>query len=62
MSSFEGLFSLVARTVGQPAAEWLERHVEVPEALHAFSWNETALHRAWLAEALWKRFLPVACT
>jgi hypothetical protein len=52
MSSFQGLFSLVASVVGQPAAQWLESHVEVPEGLHAFSWSETALHRAWLAEAL----------
>jgi len=52
MSSFEGLFSLVARTVGQPAADWLERHVEVPQGLYAFAWHEAALHRAWLAEAL----------
>lgn len=52
MSSFEGLFSLVASIVGQPAAEWLDAHVEVPEGLHAFSWSETSLHRAWLAEAL----------
>lgn len=52
MSSFEGLFSLVARTIGQPAADWLERHVEVPEGLHTFAWSEKALHRVWLAEAL----------
>lgn len=52
MSSFEGLFSLVASVVGQPAAQWLESHVEVPAGLHAFSWSDTALHRVWLAEAL----------
>jgi hypothetical protein len=52
MSSFEGLFSLVASTVGQPAATWLESHVEVPQGLHEFAWSEAAVHRAWLAEAL----------
>ncbi|WP_397450166.1 DUF1338 domain-containing protein [Pseudomonas sp. NA-150] len=52
MSSFEGLFSLVASVVGQPAAQWLENHVEVPRGLEDFSWSETAVHRAWLAEAL----------
>ncbi|MDB6141187.1 MAG: calmodulin-binding protein, partial [Pseudomonas sp.] len=52
MSSFEGLFSLVASVVGQPAAQWLESHVEVTEELHAFSWSDTAVHRVWLAEAL----------
>jgi hypothetical protein len=52
MSSFQGLFSLVASVVGQPAAQWLESHVEVPESLHAFSWSDSALHRVWLAEAL----------
>jgi hypothetical protein len=52
MSSFQGLFSLVASTVGQPAADWLNDHVEVPEGLHAFAWSEDAIHRVWLAEAL----------
>lgn len=52
MSSFQGLFSLVASIVGQPAAQWLESRVEVPEGLHAFSWSDTAVHRVWLAEAL----------
>jgi hypothetical protein len=52
MSSFQGLFSLVATVVGQPAAQWLESHVEVPQGLHEFSWGEDNLHRAWLAEAL----------
>jgi len=52
MSSFQGLFSLVASVVGEPAAQWLESHVEVPQGLHAFSWSDTALHRVWLAEAL----------
>jgi len=52
MSSFPGLFSLVASVVGQPAADWLKDHVEVPEGLQAFAWSETALHRVWLAEAL----------
>lgn len=52
MSSFEDLFSLVASTVGQPAADWLKDHVEVPETLHAFAFREDAIHRVWLAEAL----------
>ncbi|HEY0285867.1 MAG TPA: DUF1338 domain-containing protein [Pseudomonas sp.] len=52
MSSFQGLFSLVASTVGQPAADWLKDHVEVPARLHAFAWREEAIHRVWLAEAL----------
>jgi len=52
MSSFEGLFSLVASVLGQPAAQWLEIHVEVPAALHDFSSHQDALHRVWLAEAL----------
>jgi hypothetical protein len=52
MSSFQGLFSLVTAIVGQPAAEWLERHVEVPQGLHDFSSGEDNLHRVWLAEAL----------
>lgn len=52
MPSFQGLFSLVASIVGQPAAQWLESRVEVPEGLHAFSYSETAVHRVWLAEAL----------
>ncbi|MEB0041011.1 MULTISPECIES: DUF1338 family protein [unclassified Pseudomonas] len=52
MSSFEGLFSLVASVVGQPAAQWLEAHVEVPAGLHDFKWSDTKLHRVWLAEAL----------
>ncbi|MGY2226758.1 2-oxoadipate dioxygenase/decarboxylase family protein [Pseudomonas gingeri] len=52
MSSFEGLFSLVASVLGQPAAQWLEQHVDVPAALHDFSFDDAALHRVWLAEAL----------
>ena len=52
MTAFQGLFSLVASTVGQPAAEWLERRVHVPQALHDFSWSEEGVHRVWLAEAL----------
>ena len=52
MTAFQGLFSLVASTVGQPAADWLEHRVEVPQALHDFSWSDNAIHRVWLAEAL----------
>ena len=52
MSSFDGLVSLVDSLLGQPAAGWLRKHVEVPEGLLRFSWHEEALHRAWLAEAL----------
>jgi hypothetical protein len=52
MTAFQGLFSLVASTVGQPAADWLERRVDVPHALHDFSWSEEGIHRVWLAEAL----------
>ncbi|WP_297846292.1 DUF1338 domain-containing protein [Pseudomonas sp.] len=52
MSSFEGLFSLVASVVGQPAAQWLEAHVDVPQGLHDFAWSDAELHRVWLAEAL----------
>lgn len=52
MTAFQGLFKLVASTVGQPAADWLEHRVEVPQALHNFSWSDEAVHRVWLAEAL----------
>ncbi|MFJ5298258.1 DUF1338 domain-containing protein [Pseudomonas sp. NPDC088368] len=52
MTAFHGLFSLVASTVGQPAADWLERRVDVPQALHDFSWSDGGVHRVWLAEAL----------
>ncbi|MGA9222707.1 MAG: DUF1338 domain-containing protein, partial [Pseudomonas graminis] len=52
MTAFQGLFTLVASTVGQPAAAWLEDRVEVPQALGGFSWSEEAVHRVWLAEAL----------
>lgn len=52
MTAFQGLFSLVASAVGQPAADWLEHRVEVPQALHNFSWTDEAVHRVWLAEAL----------
>jgi hypothetical protein len=52
MSSFQGLFSLVASTVGQSAADWLKDHVEVPAGLQDFAWSEQAIHRVWLAEAL----------
>jgi hypothetical protein len=52
MSSFQGLFSLVASTVGQSAADWLKGHVEVPAGLQDFAWSEQAIHRVWLAEAL----------
>ncbi|HXR00246.1 MAG TPA: DUF1338 domain-containing protein [Pseudomonas sp.] len=52
MTAFQGLFSLVASTVGQPAADWLEQRVEVPQTLHNFAWTEGAVHRVWLAEAL----------
>jgi hypothetical protein len=52
MTAFHGLFSLVASTVGQPAADWLERRVDVPQALHDFSWSDEGVHRVWLAEAL----------
>lgn len=52
MSSFEGLFSLVASVVGQGAANWLEDHVDVPNGLHDFSCNDADVHRVWLAEAL----------
>ncbi|MEX6662653.1 DUF1338 domain-containing protein [Pseudomonas sp. W2-17] len=52
MTAFQGLFSLVASTVGQPAAAWLEHRVEVPQALGRFSWSDEAVHRVWLAEAL----------
>ncbi|TDV65930.1 2-oxoadipate dioxygenase/decarboxylase family protein [Pseudomonas sp. LP_7_YM] len=52
MNAFPRLFSLVAATVGQPAADWLERRVEVPQALQNFSWSDDAIHRVWLAEAL----------
>jgi len=52
MTAFQGLFSLVASTVGQPAAEWLEHRVEVPKVLGGFSWSDEAIHRVWLAEAL----------
>ena len=52
MSSFDGLFSLVESVLGQSAAHWLREHVEVPRGLLAFSWNQQAVHRAWLAEGL----------
>lgn len=52
MTAFQSLFSLVASTVGQPAADWLERRVEVPHALQNFSWSDDGIHRVWLAEAL----------
>ncbi|RJX76448.1 2-oxoadipate dioxygenase/decarboxylase family protein [Pseudomonas sp. LS-2] len=52
MTAFQGLFSLVASTVGQPAADWLKDRVEVPQALEGFSWSDDAIHRVWLAEAL----------
>lgn len=52
MSSFQGLFSLVADVIGQPAAEWLASRVDVPTALHEFDWQPDAIHRVWLAEAL----------
>ncbi|MDH0746637.1 DUF1338 family protein [Pseudomonas sp. GD03842] len=52
MTPFQGLFSLVASTVGQPAAQWLESRVEVPQALQRFSWSADSVHRVWLAEAL----------
>lgn len=52
MTAFQGLFSLVASTVGQSAAGWLEHRVEVPQALQRFAWTDGAIHRVWLAEAL----------
>lgn len=52
MTAFQGLFSLVASAVGQPAAEWLEQRVEVSPALNDFAWSPEAVHRVWLAEAL----------
>jgi hypothetical protein len=52
MTAFQGLFSLVASTVGQPAADWLKHRVDVPQGLQEFSWSEGAIHRVWLAEAL----------
>lgn len=52
MTAFQGLFSLVASTVGQPAADWLKHRVDVPPALQDFSWSDEAVHRVWLAEAL----------
>jgi hypothetical protein len=52
MTAFQGLFSLVASTVGQPAADWLKHRVDVPQGLQEFSWSEDAIHRVWLAEAL----------
>ena len=52
MSSFDGLFSLVETALDQPTAHWLREHVEVPRGLLAFSWNQQAVHRAWLAEGL----------
>jgi hypothetical protein len=52
MTAFQGLFSLVASTIGQPAATWLQQRVEVPHALGEFSWSDEAIHRVWLAEAL----------
>ncbi|WP_296259045.1 MULTISPECIES: 2-oxoadipate dioxygenase/decarboxylase family protein [unclassified Pseudomonas] len=52
MTAFQGLFSLVAATVGQPAADWLEHRVEIPQALQNFSWSPDGIHRVWLAEAL----------
>lgn len=52
MSSFPGLFSLVSSVLGQSATDWLQRHVEVPQALADFTWKDDVLHRVWLAEAL----------
>jgi len=52
MPSVQPLFSLIAATVGQPAADWLASHVEVPQGLASFAWTDSAIHRAWLAEAL----------
>ena len=52
MPAFEGLFTLVESALGQPAAQWLRVHVEVPDALQHFNWSEQAVHRVWLAEAL----------
>ncbi|QEY65198.1 DUF1338 domain-containing protein [Metapseudomonas lalkuanensis] len=52
MSANERLFALVASVIGEPAARWVETHVEVPAGLSAFPFSETVVHRAWLAEAL----------
>ncbi|WP_342653797.1 DUF1338 domain-containing protein [Pseudomonas sp. F3-2] len=52
MTAFQGLFNLVASTVGQPAADWLEHRVEVPQGLQDFSWSQDAIHRVWIAQAL----------
>lgn len=52
MSANERLFTLVASVIGEPAARWVAAHVEVPAGLSAFPIGESAVHRAWLAEAL----------
>lgn len=52
MTPFQGLFSLVASTVGECAATWLQQRVNVPQTLHNFAWDNDAIHRVWLAEAL----------
>ncbi|WP_137818569.1 2-oxoadipate dioxygenase/decarboxylase family protein [Pseudomonas sp. 2FG] len=46
------LLNLVASVIGQPAADWVFAHVEIPEGLQGFANSEQSLHRAWLAEAL----------
>lgn len=52
MSANERLLALVASVIGEPAARWVDTHVEVPAALQALPFSETLVHRAWLAEAL----------
>ena len=52
MHASEHLLSLVAAVIGEPAARWVEAHVEIPAGLDAFPIGDVAVHRAWLAEAL----------
>ncbi|MDH4583639.1 DUF1338 domain-containing protein [Pseudomonas sp. BN415] len=52
MPANERLFALVASVIGEPAARWVEAHVEIPTSLSAFPFSDAAVHRAWLAEAL----------
>ncbi|MDH1108799.1 DUF1338 domain-containing protein [Pseudomonas otitidis] len=50
--STDRLFDLVAHVIGPDAAHWVRTHVEVPEGLAAFPFDDRQVHRAWLAEAL----------
>lgn len=52
MNTRERLLPLVAHVLGEPAARWVDAHVEVPAALDGFAFEEARIHRAWLAEAL----------